>query len=247
MPRTKWALCLVAVLMFSACPAEESDDKNGNNTPDMGMMDNCPISPPEGTEACAEEGLACTYQLDCPCGDPEDFVWTCIGGVLTQPALTCSTGVECTPNNGTDAGDMGSMDMSTADMAGPDMPAEDMAPDMPRPRSTDHGCSYDTAVDMTNMANVVVSDVAAWDFDHNTICIIVSTGTTLTWNGDFTVHPLAGGVSPDENGASPITVAAAGANGNGMGTVDATLNLGGDYPYFCTVHTGIMRGVIYVD
>ncbi len=98
-----------------------------------------------------------------------------------------------------------------------------------------HGCSLDSAEDRTGETEVVL----AWGIPHNR-CVIVSPGTTVTWNGSLQSHPLAGGVSPNKDAASPISSA----NDN-IGSV--VFNTDGTYPYFCTIHTGNMRGVIYVS
>lgn len=106
-----------------------------------------------------------------------------------------------------------------------------------------NGCTEAEAVDMTGMASVTVTDIAAWVVVHSA-CVRVSANTEVTWQGDFTIHPLAGGATPNRDDASPISML----NAN-SGTADAsvTLDTPGAYPYFCEIHLTTMQGVIYVE
>ncbi len=105
-----------------------------------------------------------------------------------------------------------------------------------------NGCTEADALDMTGMANVTITDVSAWMVIHSA-CIRVSENTVVTWQGNFDSHPLAGGVTPTKDEASPISAINA-----SSGTADAsvTLDIAGAYPYFCEIHLGTMEGVIYV-
>lgn len=105
-----------------------------------------------------------------------------------------------------------------------------------------HGCTPDSAMDMTEMAEVTITDIDAWQVPHNA-CIRVSAGTDVIWNGNFLVHPLAGGITPNADSASPITEA--GAN-TGASSATITFEDAGTYPYFCEVHVNSMFGVVYV-
>ena len=105
-----------------------------------------------------------------------------------------------------------------------------------------HGCTLATATDRTGLATVIITDISAWSIGHNA-CILVDAGTTVQWNGSFTAHPLAGGVSPTTDSSSPITVAGP---GSGTTPVTVTLSSAGDFPYFCTIHLSSMAGVVYV-
>ncbi len=100
-----------------------------------------------------------------------------------------------------------------------------------------NGCDVSIAEDFTSMSAVNLP----WDFPHQR-CVRVTAGTTVTWAGDFSFHPLEGGVSPTPDAGSPITTASP----SGMSTT-VTFTNAGDFPYFCGVHTGSMRGVIYVE
>lgn len=100
-----------------------------------------------------------------------------------------------------------------------------------------NGCTRATATDMTGMATVGL----AWSLPH-AACTIVSAGTTVTWTGDFSLHPLTGGVTPTVDPSSAISMATP--SGNELAVTFASA---GTFPYFCTVHNAGMQGVIYVE
>jgi plastocyanin len=135
----------------------------------------------------------------------------------------------------TGTADTGGGDTGTADTGAGDGGADDGG-------MVVNGCTAAEAMDMTGMGAVTITDVSAWSVPHSA-CIRVSTGTTVTWEGNFDVHPLIGGASGMGDASSPITMAGP---GSGMGTVDVTFDAAGDYPYFCGVHAGAMLGVVYV-
>ncbi len=145
------------------------------------------------------------------------------------------------PNNGTP--DTGTPDIGTPDDTGdePDTaPPVDMGPQ----RLAAHACTYAAATDMTGTAAINITDIAGWEIGHN-VCLIVSAGTVLTWDGNFTAHPLKGGVAPMADATNPIQIAGDGVTG--AAAIDVTLADTGDYGYYCGIHTTSMRGVIYVD
>jgi plastocyanin len=100
-----------------------------------------------------------------------------------------------------------------------------------------NGCTLADATDMT--AHNVVD--LTWSNPHHE-CTLIHAGATVTWTGDFAVHPLVGGITPTEDASSPITTT--GPVGNAKSVV---FSQAGDYPYFCTVHLTAMQGVIYVQ
>jgi hypothetical protein len=100
-----------------------------------------------------------------------------------------------------------------------------------------HGCTFETATDLRGEAEV---SLESWSNGHNQ-CVIVSLHTEVTWTGNFTAHPLVGGVVATADPTSPITLS----NPDGS-TTTVTFSLVGDYPYFCTAHESNMDGVIYV-
>jgi len=105
-----------------------------------------------------------------------------------------------------------------------------------------NNCTELTATDLTGQATVDIGEISAWGFNHSA-CIMVSEGTIVTWQGNFTTHPLGGGEAPTANAASPITIAGP---GTGSSQVDVTFANTGDYPYYCLAHTTGMQGVLYV-
>lgn len=100
-----------------------------------------------------------------------------------------------------------------------------------------HGCTSTSADDMTGMATVDLN----WVMNFSS-CIRISSGTTVNWNGNFNSHPLDGGVSPTTDDNSPITMASP---QGGMTSVQ--FDNAGAFPYFCSIHTGTMTGVVYVE
>jgi hypothetical protein len=100
-----------------------------------------------------------------------------------------------------------------------------------------NGCDAAMATDMTNQSTVTLT----WSLPHHE-CILIRKGTTVKWSGNFQAHPLVGGITPDQDPASPIT-AATPANGE----VSVTFANAGEFPYFCVVHTSQMEGVVYVE
>lgn len=104
-------------------------------------------------------------------------------------------------------------------------------------------CALADAEDRTGMASVTI---VAMGVTYVPKCVRVSAGTEVTFESNFTMHPLVGGAV--ENGVgvadptSPITRTDAGAS--------ATFTLAdpGERPYFCENHASIgMFGTVYVE
>ena len=78
-------------------------------------------------------------------------------------------------------------------------------------------------------------------------CIKVHTNTTVTFNGEFSFHPLNGGLivsgTPMPLGSGPFFPAT-----NSGTTKAVTLSAAGPYPFYCGVHGGPdgMNGAIFV-
>lgn len=106
-----------------------------------------------------------------------------------------------------------------------------------------HGCTEATATDMTGMAAVTITDTSGWAVPHSA-CIVVSAGTVVTWEGNFTAHPLVGGETPTTDDSSIVTI---NGSADGMVPVDITFDTAGTFPYFCGIHVATMTGVIYVQ
>ncbi len=100
-----------------------------------------------------------------------------------------------------------------------------------------NGCTLASAEDLSG-GDVTLDP---WLIPHAQ-CVIISVGSSVTWTGNFTFHPLAGGVTPVTDPTSPIT----GSDQSG-GSATVAFEEVGEYPYFCTVHGGSMQGVIYVQ
>src|SRR5262245_35991043 len=60
--------------------------------------------------------------------------------------------------------------------------------------ATVNGCDAATAMDMTTQTAVTIAFPST---AYNPKCVRVKTGTTVTWQGDFTIHPLVGGEFKD--------------------------------------------------
>ncbi len=86
----------------------------------------------------------------------------------------------------------------------------------------------------------------AADFSYSPKCLKVSAGTTVTFSGDFTVHPLEPSTHRGALTGSPIT-------STGSGTSKSFDFLTpGFYAYYCSVHgpsdgAAGMVGVIWVQ
>lgn len=110
-----------------------------------------------------------------------------------------------------------------------------------------NGCDSATADDLTGFLNVQVNFGGKSGNMYSPKCIRVSLGTTVTFFGDFTIHPLLGGTV---NGGV-LTPAASGpfvpVTNSGMST-DFLMSESGNFPYYCTVHgAGGMNGAVFVD
>jgi plastocyanin len=109
---------------------------------------------------------------------------------------------------------------------------------------TPHNCSRADATDLkSNGAPTVVFD----PFKYTPRCMIISAGQTINFTGDFSSHPLVGGIAegafktPDPQ--SPI-----GTTNNGSSKLVQFLSMG-TYPFYCDMH-GLqyaMAGVVFVD
>ena len=99
-----------------------------------------------------------------------------------------------------------------------------------------HGCTFELATPMVEMDLVKLD----WAMPHKS-CIIIKEKTMVSWKGNFTMHPLVGGTSPDVDSDSIITTSALSGLEGSIGFANA-----GTYPYFCAAHPQSMKGTIYV-
>ena len=73
----------------------------------------------------------------------------------------------------------------------------------------------------------------AWDFNVTPKCVKVKVGQTVTWTGDFSIHPLAAFNGDTPN---PITT------GSG-GTSKITFPTAGTFGFHCLVHPAMLGAV----
>lgn len=224
----KRALILCAALALAACGDNNDNAKNtnGGNNNDTGTSADAGNNNNNGDDA-GDDNVVPNNGMDTGANN--------------------NNGADTGGNNNT-TGDMG-MNNTTGDM-GMNNTTGDMGStnnDMGDETHLEaHGCTFETAMDMTGAATVSISDISAWSFDHSA-CIIVNTGTEVTWTGNFSSHPLEGGVSPNDDATNPIDVAGVVVNAmNGNNTAEVTFLMAGDYPYFCGIHVDSMQGVVYV-
>ena len=104
-----------------------------------------------------------------------------------------------------------------------------------------NGCTRADAEDMTGAeTSVTITDIEPWVVPHQ-VCIVVDAGDSVVWQSVTAEHPLVGGESPITDDASPITA------GSAEGDVTIAFPDAGEFPYFCEVHIGSMKGVVYVE
>jgi len=108
---------------------------------------------------------------------------------------------------------------------------------------TIHNCTEALAEDQSGKTDVTITFTAG--FAYTPPCVKVGKGTTVTFSGDFTTHPLVGGeyasgiATPDP--LSPITQTDMGMSAS------FTFPEAGTFPFYCNFHASLdMFGVIYV-
>ena len=98
-----------------------------------------------------------------------------------------------------------------------------------------NGCEQATAEDMTGNPEIDLDWVLPTQ-----ACLVVSNGAMINFIGDFSLHPLSGG-SPGAPLDDDITNLDQ--SGPQATYIPATF---GAHPFFCTIHSTSMQGVIYV-
>jgi plastocyanin len=106
-----------------------------------------------------------------------------------------------------------------------------------------NGCMKAAAEDYTAMTKVTIQFAG---FSYLPPCIRVKTGTVVTFEGNFGLHPLQGGTVTNGIGVadanSPITLTNSGTSAM------FTLNIAEIVSYYCTAHAGSgMMGAIFVE
>jgi plastocyanin len=109
-----------------------------------------------------------------------------------------------------------------------------------------NGCDPTALVDHTKDAAMEITFGDAVGYKYSPPCIKIKSGTTVTFKGDFTTHPLSGGAIvnnvPMQDKQSPIKSTISGTS------AAFTIMPAGSYPYFCTDHyAGGMQGLIVAE
>jgi len=144
-----------------------------------------------------------------------------VGLIVSIAALAACGGASSTSTSGSDAtSSTGSGDMTL------------------------NGCTTSDFVDGDTINFGGVSGSPA--FGYSPQCLKVKAGTKVTYNGNFTVHPLSPGTDPSDLTAgsadNPITE-----THTGM-TASFTFSKAGTYPFFCEMHYAAgMIGAVLVQ
>jgi plastocyanin len=107
--------------------------------------------------------------------------------------------------------------------------------------SITNGCTEAMATDDTSMTAVTITFGGNDGLKYSPACVKVKSGTMVTFSGDFTTHPLSGGVSGTKDATSPIKETTTGMSAS------FTMSTAGTFGFFCEVHQSLgMQGAIYV-
>jgi plastocyanin len=208
-----------------------------------------PTNPPTASgTACNQMGGAfcngasvcvqCITGANCPSG-------VCTGNICQAP--TCSDNVKNGNETGQDCG--GGMCPGCATGGACTVPADCLGGICTNSVCTQvNGCDFSNAVDITGAAFASVGFGGGLGLIYSPKCLKVDVGTIVTFNGDFSGHPLLGGVVqgavevPDSSGPFvPVT------NTVGLMTKDFTMTAAGTFPYYCVPHGTIgMNGAVFV-
>ncbi|APR81568.1 Halocyanin [Minicystis rosea] len=108
--------------------------------------------------------------------------------------------------------------------------------------TTINGCELATAEDHTTDASVTIEFGGTHGNTYAPACIKIAQGTSVTFSGAFTTHPLQGGNAGTPDATSPITSTTTGT------TASFTFADAGSFPYYCTAHFGSgMQGAVFVE
>jgi plastocyanin len=100
-----------------------------------------------------------------------------------------------------------------------------------------NGCT--TFTDMTADGGVITGPSTGTPAQYSPNCVHVKVGQSVTWNSDFTAHPLtpSSGVGTQPN---PITATSTGT------TVTIAFPAAGTFAYNCGIHSTTMQGAVEV-
>lgn len=105
-----------------------------------------------------------------------------------------------------------------------------------------NGCDPTTAADHTADATTAVVFGGTTGLKYAPACIKIKKGHSVKWTGDFTAHPLSGGLDGAKDAASPITEATTGMSQT------ITFPATGTFGFFCEVHfSSGMEGAVFVE
>jgi len=100
------------------------------------------------------------------------------------------------------------------------------------------GCTEAAAEDLTAQTSVTVNFGGTHGLSYSPKCILIAPGTSVSFEGEFSTHPL----SPTVGSGNPITHTASGT------TASFTFDAAGAFGYRCDVHFGSgMCGAVYVQ
>jgi plastocyanin len=107
-----------------------------------------------------------------------------------------------------------------------------------------NGCDPATAEDLTAMASVQI-DFPVAGLKYSPACFRVKAGATLSFVGNFMMHPLTPGVDGTFDGNSPIQVTDVTPAG---GSADFVMKDPGTYGFYCNFHwSSGMQGAVFVE
>jgi plastocyanin len=105
-----------------------------------------------------------------------------------------------------------------------------------------NGCTLATAMDLTMPGAARV--IAVTDDMYTPNCLRIAAGQSVTWNGDFSNHPLAPGRlvgnQVQAQPGNPITTTNTGT------TVSVAFPAAGEWAFYCPNHAPGMAGAIFV-
>ena len=111
---------------------------------------------------------------------------------------------------------------------------------------TIHGCTSSAYVDGRTGDRQIGFGTALGSpaLGYSPNCLIISAGQTVTWVGNFSVHPLVGGEYRGDAGTSPTPIVRVDTGSDPKAVTFATPGL---YPYYCDNHAPTMEGVVWVQ
>ncbi len=99
-----------------------------------------------------------------------------------------------------------------------------------------NGC---TEPDYVDLSAASADRTVVWDFTIKPPCMIVKAGQTVTFNGDFSAHPITA-----FNGDSPNPFSTPQGTGSSR---TFTFTAAGSFGFHCENHPGQMHGVVFVE